>query len=73
MFIVDIADVRIMGQQWLQHDVNFPDLGIQVEEPCDANLIGHWKLDEGTGTFAEDSSVNDNNGTVEATDEGGYS
>jgi hypothetical protein len=71
--IVGIADVRIMGQQWLQHDVNFLDSGIQVEEPCDANLIGHWKLDEGTGTLAEDSSVNDNNGTVEATDEGGYS
>jgi hypothetical protein len=70
--IVGIDDVRIMGQQWLQHDVNFPDLGIQVEEPCDANLIGHWKLDEGSGTFAEDFSVNDNNGTVEATDEGGY-
>jgi hypothetical protein len=71
--IVDIADVQIMGQQWLEHDVNFADdLGIQVEEPCDANLIGHWKLDEGTGTFAEDSSVNDNNGILELTDEGGY-
>ncbi|MHC4333342.1 MAG: LamG domain-containing protein [Planctomycetota bacterium] len=70
--IVDVADVRIMGQQWLQHDVNFPDLGIQVQQPSDSNLLGHWKLDEGTGTFAEDSSTYDNHGTLETTDEGGY-
>jgi hypothetical protein len=64
--IVDIADVN--------HDVNFADdLGIQVQQPSDANLLGHWKLDEGTGTFAEDSSANDNHGTLEMTNEGGYS
>jgi hypothetical protein len=72
--IVDTADVGKMGQHWLRHDVNFADdLGIQVEEPCDANLAGHWKLDEGTDTFAEDSSANDYHGTLETTDEGGYS
>jgi hypothetical protein len=71
--IVDVADVVKMGQQWLQHDVNFADdLGIQVEQPNDSNLLGHWKLDEGTGTFAEDSSVYDNHGTVEMTSQGGY-
>ncbi|HUT28863.1 MAG TPA: LamG domain-containing protein [Sedimentisphaerales bacterium] len=72
--IVDIADVSKMGQQWLLRDVNFADdLGIDVQEPCDANLIGHWKLDEGTGTFAEDSSANDNHGTLQLTNAGGYS
>ncbi|MHC4153726.1 MAG: LamG domain-containing protein [Planctomycetota bacterium] len=72
--IVDIADVGKMGQQWLLHDVNFADdLGIQVQPPSDANLLGHWKLDEGSGTFAEDSSTLDNHGTVEMTGQGGYS
>jgi hypothetical protein len=72
--IVDIADVGMMGEGWLRHDVNFlDDLGIQVQEPCDANLLGYWKLDEGSGTFAEDSSANDYHGTLEDTDEGNYS
>jgi hypothetical protein len=72
--IVDIADVGIMGVQWLNHDVNFADeLGIEVQQPSDSNLVGHWKLDEGSGTFAEDSSVNDYHGTLEMTEEGGYS
>ena len=72
--IVDIADVGKMGEQWLRSDVNFADdLGIVVQEPCDANLVGHYKLDEGTGTFAEDSSANHYHGTLEITNEGGYS
>jgi hypothetical protein len=72
--IVDIADVGIMSAHWLRRDVNFADdLGIDVQEPNDANLVGHWKLDEGSGTFAEDSSVNDYHGTLGTTDEGGYS
>ncbi|MHC4707875.1 MAG: LamG domain-containing protein, partial [Planctomycetota bacterium] len=67
--IVDITDVGIMGGDWLTHDVNFADhLGIQVQEPCDANLVGHWKLDEGEGAFAYDSSIYDNNGIVETND-----
>ena len=28
------------------------------------NLVGYWKFDEGTGTFAADSSTSGNNGTV---------
>jgi hypothetical protein len=63
--IVDIADVGMMGGQWLNHDVNFPDLGIQVQEPCDANLVGHWKLDEGDGNIAGDSSDYNDPGTLE--------
>ncbi|MHC4344627.1 MAG: LamG domain-containing protein [Planctomycetota bacterium] len=72
--IVDIADAGKMGQQWLRSDVNFlDDLGIQVQQPSEPNLVGHYKLDEGTGTFAEDSSANDYHGTLENTNEGGYS
>jgi hypothetical protein len=29
-----------------------------------ADLIGHWKLDEGSGTIASDSSGNGNDGTI---------
>jgi len=29
-----------------------------------ADLVGHWKLDEGSGTIAYDSSGNENNGTL---------
>ncbi|MHC4336268.1 MAG: LamG domain-containing protein, partial [Planctomycetota bacterium] len=71
--IVDIQDIEDMGDDWLRHDVNFLDhLGIQVVPPPDANLLGHWKLDEGTGTSAEDSSDYDNHGTLEDTEQGSY-
>ncbi|HUT28865.1 MAG TPA: LamG domain-containing protein [Sedimentisphaerales bacterium] len=64
--IVDVADIGVMGENWLRHDVNFlDDLGIQVEEPCDANLLGHWKLDEGDGNTAGDSSANNYHGTLQ--------
>ncbi len=29
-----------------------------------SNLVGHWKLDEGSGTTANDSSVENNDGTI---------
>ncbi|MHC4345642.1 MAG: LamG-like jellyroll fold domain-containing protein [Planctomycetota bacterium] len=58
---VDGLDLRLMTQDWLRHDVNFPDLGIEVEEPCDANLVGHWRLDGD----ANDSSANAYHGTAE--------
>jgi hypothetical protein len=42
--------------------------GVVQAEPNDANLIGWWKFDEGTGTMVEDSSAYDNNGvTVSST------
>jgi hypothetical protein len=62
--IVDFGDVEIMAADWLDADVNFP----VVEEPCDANLVGWWKLDEGDGNTTADSSINDNNGTLETND-----
>jgi hypothetical protein len=30
-----------------------------------ADLVGHWKLDEGSGTLAKDATGNGNNGTLE--------
>lgn len=63
--ILDGQDLHVMTEDWLRHDVNFPDLGIDVQEPCDANLIGHWELDEGDGSTAGDSSDYNNPGTLE--------
>ena len=33
--------------------------------PDDADLVGHWTLDEGSGTVAKDSSGNGNNGALD--------
>jgi hypothetical protein len=57
-----LADIGEMSRQWLRRDVNFvDDLGIQVEEPCDANLAGHYELDGDPC----DSSGNAYHGTIE--------
>ena len=32
--------------------------------PAHADLVGHWSLDEGTGSVANDRSGNGNHGTV---------
>ncbi len=50
----------------------FDDIGLYARsrefitpvEPSSAGLIGHWKLDEGTGTIAFDSSGLGNDGTL---------
>jgi hypothetical protein len=59
--VVGVADIGEMTDEWLEHDVNFADLGIDIEEPCDANLAGHYKLDGD----ADDSSGNGYDGTAE--------
>jgi hypothetical protein len=33
-------------------------------EPYDSSLVGHWNMNEGSGTMVHDSSGNGNNGTV---------
>jgi hypothetical protein len=67
--IVDVADVEMMGNDWLRHDVNFADhLGIQVQEPCDVNLLGHWTFDEGNDTDVYDSSSYGHHGFLETLD-----
>ncbi|MHC4185492.1 MAG: LamG-like jellyroll fold domain-containing protein [Planctomycetota bacterium] len=41
--VVDIWDIAYFGErEWLRDDANLVDV---IQEPCDANLIGHWKLD----------------------------
>ncbi|MHC4751849.1 MAG: LamG-like jellyroll fold domain-containing protein, partial [Planctomycetota bacterium] len=40
-------------------------LGLALTSPADAELVGWWRFDEGTGTIASDSSPNGNDGTIE--------
>ncbi|MHC4500130.1 MAG: hypothetical protein ACYS21_13560, partial [Planctomycetota bacterium] len=54
---VDFGDIEIVADEWLESDVN---LG-EVTEPCDANLVGWWKLDDGAGSTAVDSSSYNHN------------
>jgi hypothetical protein len=61
---VDFEDVEIMADEWLETDVN---LG-EVKEPCDANLVGWWKLDDGDGNMAADSSGKNHHGTLQVLD-----
>jgi len=62
---VDFEDVEIMAGEWLESDVF-----VEVKEPCDANLVGWWKLDEGSGSTAVDSSGKTHHGTLEVLDVG---
>ena len=57
--VADGYDLEVMANDWLIQDYNFI-----AEVPAEANLIGWWKLDEGTGTFTEDSSVYENDGNI---------
>ena len=40
-------------------------LGLALTSTASADLVAHWKFDEGAGTTAFDSSVNGNDGTLE--------
>jgi hypothetical protein len=42
-----------------------PNLNLSWVGALDASLVGHWKLDEGSGGTATDSSGNNNTGTFE--------
>jgi hypothetical protein len=63
--IVDLADVGYVADYWLMTDVNLVG---QIQKPNDANLLGWWKLDDGTGGTATDSSGYNNSGTIETID-----
>jgi hypothetical protein len=56
--IVDMADVKIIGSEWLKSDFQ-----LAVSAPPAA--VGHWTLDDGLGTHVTDSSVNLLHGTAE--------
>ena len=55
--VTDLEDVEVMSEDWLVGDYN----GIAALPP-DANLLGHWNFNEGTGKIAADSSAYDNDG-----------
>jgi hypothetical protein len=59
--IVSWGDIDVIGSQWLRSDANVAP----VQNPGDVNLVGHWELDDGSGSTATDSSVNANHGTLE--------
>jgi hypothetical protein len=59
--IVDYPDIEIMAGDWLVEDQT-----IATTDPGAAGLVGHWKLDDASGTTAVDSSANANNGTLKA-------
>jgi hypothetical protein len=59
--VVGMADFGQMTEEWLDRDVNFADEGVVIEEPCDANLAGYYKLNGDPC----DSSDNDYHGTIE--------
>jgi len=54
-------DLEVMAGDWLASDAS-----ITATEPCDANLIGWWKFDEGTGNTVADSSAYNNTGVTES-------
>ena len=56
--LIDYPDLRILTNNWLISDSIIP------VNPTNSNLIGWWKLDEGAGTIAADSSINDNDGNL---------
>ncbi|MHC4497614.1 MAG: LamG domain-containing protein [Planctomycetota bacterium] len=61
--VVDLWDLAyFVEHQWLRDDANLVDI---VQEPCDANLVGHWKLDGDPC----DSSIYDHNYTIKGYEE----
>ncbi len=63
----DGFDLDILAGDWLLYDYNFI-----AAEPCDANLIGWWKFDEGSGTIASDSAGSNDGNVFEASWTTGY-
>jgi hypothetical protein len=55
--VVDACDVKIMADDWLDYDYSITGVAV---DPCDANLVAHWKLDGD----ANDSGPSGHHGTV---------
>jgi hypothetical protein len=60
--MVDYLDVDILANAWL-----LADQIINTTAPAATGLVMYWKLDDGSGTVAVDSSGNGNNGTLTGT------
>ena len=60
--LVNGDDLEIMGNDWLHFDYS---MDARPVDPCDPNLVAHWKLDEDQfSPRAEDSSGNDHHGII---------
>ncbi len=57
--IVDFADIMMMAVQWLRTDAF-----LATTDPGTDGLIGWWKLEEGAGGTAFDSSIHGNDGSI---------
>ena len=57
--LIDYPDLLILTNNWL-----ISEYDVVPVEPNNNNLIGWWKLDEGAGTIAADSSIYDNDGNL---------
>ncbi|MHC4737613.1 MAG: LamG domain-containing protein [Planctomycetota bacterium] len=55
--VADLDDVKIMAGDWLECDYSITGVAV---DPCDANLVAHWKLDGN----ALDSGPDGHHGTV---------
>jgi hypothetical protein len=58
--VVNFGDVGVMGEHWLRTDANLNP--VQAPSP---GPVGHWAFDDGSGSDANDSSINGNHGTIE--------
>ena len=58
-----IADVRVYSRDLNATEIALVKSQIVPNDAPTADLIGHWKLDETSGTTAVDSSTSGNNGT----------
>ncbi len=56
-----LNDLRIYNRTLSAEEINRLYRGVEISND---DLVGHWKLDEGSGTTASDSSGNNNNGTL---------
>lgn len=57
--VVDYLDVLDLAGQWLTSGHL-----VTPTQPGNAGLVAHWTFDDGAGTTAQDSSGNNNHGTV---------
>jgi regulation of enolase protein 1 (concanavalin A-like superfamily) len=63
---VDYRDIQLLTNNWLASSYQ-----VTPVTPSDANLVGWWKFDDGSGHSATDSSGNNLNGTLRPNDVNG--
>jgi hypothetical protein len=63
--LVNGDDLSIMASDWLDFDYS---MEARAVDPCDPNLVAHWKLDEDQfSPYAVDYSINKHHGTIGGT------